>query len=255
MLDHEQQAMSGPGPAWRTVSRKFALQLLSGSNIHNPNTSNEPTPLRGSRFHCASKLKMLHPPSARNDLLPPLIDVSLSTWTGVHRGVSTNQGIEQWLDVRYARAPVGELAVTEVNASATTDASSCGNACPQPPTVYSPWCFAVLLDGWGSAYGAVSVLIIRNPCLPAMVPPPARGVVIQVWVDAEGFGRIWRKGIKGASRTVSYPMPQTNEDGKRLGVAPRMMVVPSSSNQIPCFEYVQFDNVWCLECVVGVRRG
>ncbi|KAG6906283.1 hypothetical protein DXG01_014775, partial [Tephrocybe rancida] len=65
-------------------------------------------------------------------------DVPLST--GIYRGVSTSQGIEQWLGIRYAQAPARDLRFkapvpvpNNVNASVTVDASTFGNACPQPP--------------------------------------------------------------------------------------------------------------------------
>ncbi|KAG6916173.1 hypothetical protein DXG01_008146 [Tephrocybe rancida] len=65
------------------------------------------------------------------------LDVSLSS--GVHRGVSTAQGIEKWLGIRYAQAPVGAMRFkapvpVPVNRGATVDASHFGNACTQPPS-------------------------------------------------------------------------------------------------------------------------
>ncbi|KAG6877442.1 hypothetical protein C0993_007250 [Termitomyces sp. T159_Od127] len=67
---------------------------------------------------------------------PGALDISLPV--GTFRGVSTAQGIEKWLGIRYAQAPVGPLRfkapVPVPNASADAgviDASAFGNACPQ----------------------------------------------------------------------------------------------------------------------------
>ncbi|KAG6843324.1 hypothetical protein H0H87_005837, partial [Tephrocybe sp. NHM501043] len=60
--------------------------------------------------------------------------------SGVYRGVSTPQGIEKWLGIRYAQAPTGArrfkapVAVTASASSKVVNASVFGNACPQPPS-------------------------------------------------------------------------------------------------------------------------
>ncbi|KAG6877443.1 hypothetical protein C0993_007251 [Termitomyces sp. T159_Od127] len=60
---------------------------------------------------------------------------------GTFRGVSTAQGIEKWIGIRYAQAPVGPLRfkapvpVPTVSPDAEViDASKFGNACPQLPS-------------------------------------------------------------------------------------------------------------------------
>ncbi|KAG6816645.1 hypothetical protein H0H87_004391 [Tephrocybe sp. NHM501043] len=69
--------------------------------------------------------------------LTSFLEVPLKS--GVHRGVSTPQGIEKWLGIRYAQAPTGArrfkapVAVTSAS-SKVVNASVFGNACPQPPS-------------------------------------------------------------------------------------------------------------------------
>lgn len=65
------------------------------------------------------------------------LDVSLTT--GTFRGVSTANGTEKWLGIRFAERPVGPLRfkapVPIAKASkGVNNASSFGNACPQPPS-------------------------------------------------------------------------------------------------------------------------
>ncbi|KAJ7690144.1 alpha/beta-hydrolase [Mycena rosella] len=65
------------------------------------------------------------------------LDVSLNT--GTFRGISTPNGTEKWLGIPFAQPPVGALRfkapVPIATASAgITNASSFGNACPQPPS-------------------------------------------------------------------------------------------------------------------------
>ncbi|KAG6840669.1 hypothetical protein C0991_005174, partial [Blastosporella zonata] len=56
--------------------------------------------------------------------------------SGSYQGIATSQGIEEWLGIRYAVPPVGVLrfkAPVPVAASTTVfNASTFGNACPQP---------------------------------------------------------------------------------------------------------------------------
>ncbi|KAJ7289291.1 alpha/beta-hydrolase [Mycena rebaudengoi] len=67
---------------------------------------------------------------------PSKLDVSLNS--GTFRGVSTQSGTEKWLGIPFAEAPVGPLRfkapvpITKVSPG-IQDASSFGNACPQPP--------------------------------------------------------------------------------------------------------------------------
>ncbi|KAG5353033.1 hypothetical protein C0989_011001 [Termitomyces sp. Mn162] len=70
--------------------------------------------------------------------VPEPLDVSLPI--GTFRGVSTPQGIEKWLGIRYAQAPVGSLRfkapvpVPHASPGAeVVNASTFGNACPQLP--------------------------------------------------------------------------------------------------------------------------
>ncbi|KAG5353030.1 hypothetical protein C0989_010998 [Termitomyces sp. Mn162] len=70
--------------------------------------------------------------------VPKRLDVSLPI--GTFRGVSTPQGIEKWIGIRYGQAPVGPLRfkapVPVPPASpgaAVVTASTFGNACPQLP--------------------------------------------------------------------------------------------------------------------------
>ncbi|KAF5379781.1 hypothetical protein D9615_005704 [Tricholomella constricta] len=65
------------------------------------------------------------------------LSLDLRLTTGIFRGVSTTSGIEKWLGIPYAEAPIGALRfkapvpVTRAS-SAIVDASAFGNACPQP---------------------------------------------------------------------------------------------------------------------------
>ncbi|KAJ7760716.1 alpha/beta-hydrolase [Mycena maculata] len=65
------------------------------------------------------------------------LDVSLTT--GTFRGVSTANGTEKWLGIPFAEPPVGSLrfmapvAITKAS-TGINNASSFGNACPQPPS-------------------------------------------------------------------------------------------------------------------------
>ncbi|KAG6885765.1 hypothetical protein C0992_004908 [Termitomyces sp. T32_za158] len=68
-----------------------------------------------------------------------LLDVRLNI--GTFRGVSTPQGIEKWIGIRYGQAPVGPLRfkapvpISPVPPNAKImNASTFGNACPQLPT-------------------------------------------------------------------------------------------------------------------------
>ena len=66
------------------------------------------------------------------------IDIKLKT--GTLRGLSTSNGTEKWLGIPFALPPVGQLRfrapVPITNASsAVIDASTFGNACPQPPAI------------------------------------------------------------------------------------------------------------------------
>ncbi|KAG6860435.1 hypothetical protein C0995_011203 [Termitomyces sp. Mi166 len=70
---------------------------------------------------------------------PEFLDVPLSI--GTFRGVSTPQGIEKWIGIRYAQAPIGRLRfkapvpVPPASPGAeVVNASAFGNACPQLPT-------------------------------------------------------------------------------------------------------------------------
>ena len=64
------------------------------------------------------------------------LDVKLNS--GIFRGISTTNGTEKWLGIPYALPPIGSLrfkAPVPVNSSNTLhDASTFGNACPQPPS-------------------------------------------------------------------------------------------------------------------------
>ncbi|KAF7330246.1 Carboxylic ester hydrolase [Mycena venus] len=65
------------------------------------------------------------------------LDVSLKT--GTFRGVSTANGTEKWLGIPFAEPPVGPLRFKAPVPISTalkgiTNASSFGNACPQPPS-------------------------------------------------------------------------------------------------------------------------
>ncbi|KAG6901606.1 hypothetical protein C0995_010014 [Termitomyces sp. Mi166 len=69
---------------------------------------------------------------------PESLDVPLSI--GTFRGISTPQGIEKWIGIRYAQAPVGPLRfkapvpVPPASPGAeVVNASTFGNACPQLP--------------------------------------------------------------------------------------------------------------------------
>lgn len=79
-------------------------------------------------------LLTLHGSLAASTVSFPL-DVHLRS--GTFRGVSTDSGIEKWLGIRFAQPPVGSLRfkapvpVTRAS-SAVVDASTFGNACPQP---------------------------------------------------------------------------------------------------------------------------
>jgi hypothetical protein len=63
------------------------------------------------------------------------IDIKLKT--GTFRGLSTSNGTEKWLGIPFALPPVGQLRfkapipITR-SSSSITDASTFGNACPQP---------------------------------------------------------------------------------------------------------------------------
>lgn len=64
------------------------------------------------------------------------LEVSLTS--GNYLGVSTLNGTEKWLGIRYGTPPVGDLrfkAPVAITRPKTTlqDASTFGNACPQPP--------------------------------------------------------------------------------------------------------------------------
>ncbi|KAJ7086183.1 alpha/beta-hydrolase [Mycena belliarum] len=78
-------------------------------------------------------LSLLHPLSVTGASL----DVTLNT--GTFRGVSTANGTEKWLGLRFAEPPVGSLRFKapvpiERGSRGITNASSFGNACPQPPS-------------------------------------------------------------------------------------------------------------------------
>ncbi|KAJ7039660.1 alpha/beta-hydrolase [Mycena alexandri] len=70
------------------------------------------------------------------DAATPL-DVALSI--GTYRGISTTNGTERWLGIPFAQPPVGQLrfkapvAIVE-DIRGLQNASSFGNACPQPPS-------------------------------------------------------------------------------------------------------------------------
>ena len=63
------------------------------------------------------------------------IDIKLKT--GTFRGLSTSNGTEKWLGIPFALPPVGQLRfkapipITKASSS-VMDASTFGNACPQP---------------------------------------------------------------------------------------------------------------------------
>ncbi|KAE9385462.1 alpha/beta-hydrolase [Gymnopus androsaceus JB14] len=65
------------------------------------------------------------------------LEVKLTS--GTFLGVSTPNGTDQWLGIRYGTPPVGDLrfkapvAIIHPNTTAAQDASTFGNACPQPP--------------------------------------------------------------------------------------------------------------------------
>ena len=71
-------------------------------------------------------------------LEPRTIDIKLKT--GTFRGLSTSNGTEKWLGIPFALPPVGQLRfrapIPITNASsAVIDASTFGNACPQPSSI------------------------------------------------------------------------------------------------------------------------
>ncbi|KAE9402451.1 alpha/beta-hydrolase [Gymnopus androsaceus JB14] len=65
------------------------------------------------------------------------LEVKLTS--GTFLGVSTPNGTDQWLGIRYGTPPVGDLrfkapvAITQPNTTTVQDASTFGNACPQRP--------------------------------------------------------------------------------------------------------------------------
>ncbi|GLB44893.1 putative type-B carboxylesterase lipase family protein [Lyophyllum shimeji] len=89
-------------------------------------------------FHSLLLLALftIHESLAASTVSFPL-DVGLKT--GTFRGVSTGSEIEKWLGIRYGQPPVGSLRfkapvpITRAS-SRVVDASTFGNACPQPPS-------------------------------------------------------------------------------------------------------------------------
>lgn len=93
-------------------------------------------PLLFPKLLCAALVSGLHLLSVAAKESSSSLDVSLSI--GTFRGVSTTTGSEKWLGIPFAEPPVGPLRFKAPVPIKTTfkgikDASSFGDACPQPP--------------------------------------------------------------------------------------------------------------------------
>ena len=65
--------------------------------------------------------------------------LDVNTTSGTFRGVANTSGIEQWLGIPFAEAPVGSLRFKAPlpftkRSTAVQNASAFGNACPQVPS-------------------------------------------------------------------------------------------------------------------------
>lgn len=92
-------------------------------------------------------------------------DLDIKLKSGIFRGVSSANGTEKWLGIRYAEPPVDSLRfkapvpITKVSTS-VQDSSTFGNACPQPSS-----------SGLGAAISEDCLFLnVRQPCRTSWPP-------------------------------------------------------------------------------------
>ena len=122
----------------------FPRQLMDSSAVPVPCLSHG---IKRSIKHpvtsCFLKSSMKTLPLILHSVLFGLVQsasLEVKLTSGTFLGVSTPNGTDQWLGIRYGTPPVGDLrfkapvAITHLNTTAVQDASTFGNACPQPPS-------------------------------------------------------------------------------------------------------------------------